>query len=326
MEKEKISIIVPCYKVEEFLPRCIDSICNQTYKNLEIILVDDGSPDNCGKICDEYSKKDKRIKVIHKKNGGLSDARNFGIKIATGDYIAFVDSDDYINKNMYHCLYNNLKSTKSDISICGFKKTSSFDENTELEEANKIDVYNKDEAFKNLYNQRAVTTVVAWNKLYKKKIFDNLEYPVGKINEDEAIIHLILEKTKKVVYTPYQYYYYYQRPDSIMNDYKKRNLEIFECFLNRSNYFEKKGWKELQDYNNYMLCYQSALHYNKVNKSNLEDSDKIKEDLKAMLKKYGKLVKKSNNNTFGQKIIVSLLMINPKILNIMSWINSLIRS
>ena len=117
----KVSIIVPIYKVEKYLNRCIDSILNQTYKNIEVILVDDGSPDRCGAICDNYSKIDKRIKVIHKKNEGLAEARNAGIKIATGEYISFVDSDDFINKNMYKVLYENAIKYDADISMCQFK-------------------------------------------------------------------------------------------------------------------------------------------------------------------------------------------------------------
>ena len=118
MEEELISIIVPVYKVEKYLDKCINSIVSQTYKNLEVILVDDGSPDSCGKMCDEWTKKDTRIKVIHKENGGLSDARNFGLDCAKGKYIQFVDSDDYIEKDMIEFLYKNLKENNADISIC----------------------------------------------------------------------------------------------------------------------------------------------------------------------------------------------------------------
>ncbi len=123
---EKISVIVPIYKVEEYLHRCIDSIINQTYTNLEIILVDDGSPDNCPMICDEYAKKDSRIRVIHKKNGGLSDARNAGLEIATGEYIGFVDSDDWIHKDMYHILYKNIIEKDADIAECSIKKERNY--------------------------------------------------------------------------------------------------------------------------------------------------------------------------------------------------------
>lgn len=120
MKEDLISIIVPVYKVENYLSKCLDSMICQTYKNIEIILVDDGSPDNSGKICDDYAKKDSRIKVIHKENGGLSDARNAGLKIATGKYIGFVDSDDYISVEMYEKLYNQAKKEDADIACCNY--------------------------------------------------------------------------------------------------------------------------------------------------------------------------------------------------------------
>lgn len=324
MEKEKISVIVPCYKVQEFLPNCIESIINQTYRNLEIILVDDGSPDDCGRICDEYQKKDKRIKVIHKKNGGLSDARNAGIKVSSGDYLAFVDSDDYINYNMYKCLYDNLKKYKADISVCGINKTSSVDLDKERLEDNNVKVFDGVDTYYNLYNSLAVETVVAWNKLYKRKVFKNILYPVGKINEDEAIIHRLLANTRRIVYSSVKYYYYYQRPSSIMNDYKERNLEVFEWFFERGKYFKENGFDRLEAYNNYMICFQSAFHYNKVR--NLKGKyDIIEKNLKNQIKEYGKLVKKSKENTFFQKVIVTCFIMNPKSLVIFSKINSFFR-
>ena len=121
MNLPKISVIIPVYKVEEYISRCIKSVVDQTYSNLEIILVDDGSPDNCPAICDKWAEKDSRIKVIHKKNGGLSDARNAGMQIASGEFIGFVDSDDWISKEMYQLLYENMKENESDISACGVK-------------------------------------------------------------------------------------------------------------------------------------------------------------------------------------------------------------
>ena len=120
-EKPLISVIVPIYKVEKYLNKCVKSIINQTYKNLEIILVDDGSPDNCGKICDKLAERDDRIRIIHKKNGGLSSARNAGIEIANGEYIGFVDSDDYIDNDMFETLYNNIKDNNADLSIIGYQ-------------------------------------------------------------------------------------------------------------------------------------------------------------------------------------------------------------
>ena len=153
--EDLISIIIPVYKVEKYIYKCIDSVLNQTYKNLEIILVDDGSPDKCPEICEEYAKKDNRIKIIHKKNGGLSDARNAGLKVATGKYIGFVDSDDYIEKDMYQVLYNNIIKTNSDISIVNLKevKENEIIENNVKDEQNTIE-YTKLEGLKKLIENK----------------------------------------------------------------------------------------------------------------------------------------------------------------------------
>ena len=163
MSKPLLSIIVPVYNVEKYIERCIKSILNQSFTNFELILVDDGSPDNCGKICDEYKKKDSRIKVIHKKNGGLSDARNAGIERAKGEYIAFVDSDDFINKYMYEILYKNAKKWDADISICNFKMVC---ENDRIDEDISVicedaKVYGRNEALNKLYSNENLQFIVA---------------------------------------------------------------------------------------------------------------------------------------------------------------------
>jgi len=167
---ELITIIVPIYKVEEYLRRCVDSILKQTYKNLEVILVNDGSPDGCGAICDEYATLDGRIEVIHKTNGGLSDARNAGIEVAHGSYVSFVDSDDWIHQEYIGKLYDLLRETNSDISVCNFIKTSS--DNIELEiTTGEIFEFTNHEALEQLtdikfYDQM----VISCGKLYKKKL------------------------------------------------------------------------------------------------------------------------------------------------------------
>ena len=202
---KKISVIVPIYKVEKYIHRCIDSIINQTYKNLEIILVDDGSPDSCPRICDEYAKKDKRIKVIHKENGGLSDARNKGVDIATGDYIAFVDSDDYIHPNMYEVLIYELEKNNSDIALCKYKIVYEKSKiKTEID--GKFEVYslNNLQALDSMYGKDGVDFIVAWNKLYKKDLFNKIRYPVGKIHEDEYTTYKLLFASKNVIYIEYE--------------------------------------------------------------------------------------------------------------------------
>ncbi|MEA4831273.1 MAG: glycosyltransferase [Oscillospiraceae bacterium] len=211
-----ISVIVPVYKVEPYIHRCVDSIINQTYNDLEIILVDDGSPDNCGAICEEYAKLDKRIKVIHKENGGLSSARNAGLDIAQGDYIAFVDSDDYIELNMYENLFKNSNDYHADISVGGV--IDCIDNGKEIKIVKTSDVkginvecLDKEAAIK----RYLLGSWSSWNKIYAKSVFDNIRFPVGKINEDENIALLLLEKCHRVVYTTKPFYHYIRRENSI---------------------------------------------------------------------------------------------------------------
>lgn len=237
---EKISVIVPIYKVEQYLNRCVDSIINQTYTNLEIILVDDGSPDNCPKICDEYAKIDDRIKVVHKENGGLSDARNAGLDIATGDYIGFVDSDDWIHKDMYKILYENIIKSKSDIAECSIKKIEVYKEDFNLEKDFKVNIYSKEKSMEALINEDIVKQTV-WNKLYKRKIIDNIIFEKGKFHEDEFWTYRIIDKCNFLVHIDLEMYYYFQRQDSIMGqEYSIRRLDALEGRYNRYLYIKQK--------------------------------------------------------------------------------------
>ena len=198
-EPFKISVIVPVYKVEQYLERCVDSIINQTYRNLEIILVDDGSPDRCPEICDRYSEADSRIKAIHRKNGGLSAARNTGLKAATGDYIALVDSDDYININMFADMMEQLLLHKADIVMCDCKYVYDIDDKTDItEKAVNPKITSIDGRIAQYYSYKddytRIVFNVAWNKIYKRKLFDGITYPEGRIHEDEARTHRLIYK------------------------------------------------------------------------------------------------------------------------------------
>ena len=247
-----ISVIVPVYKVEDYLEKCIQSIINQTYNNLQIILVDDGSPDNCGKICDVYAKKDKRIEVVHKNNGGLSDARNVGINKAKGEYIAFVDSDDYIEKSMYKDMYNLMKKRKADVCICNFYNVEG--NNKILKNPNKgIQEYDKISILKEILLDTKVQSY-AWNKLYKKEVFNNIKYPVGKKYEDIGTTFYILEKCNKIIVTGKPEYYYLNRKDSIVNNVNEQTIiDYIELIIKRYDYIEK-NLKELDKYNKYYLA------------------------------------------------------------------------
>ncbi len=240
-----ISVIIPVYKVEEYLPKCLDTVLAQTYGNLEIILVDDGSPDNCGKICDEYAVKDSRIKVVHQNNTGLSGARNTGIDSSTGEYLMFVDSDDYIDEHMTEYLLVKSLEYDADITICGY-----------------YDVYGNDvreysypvmefvtegmHKFDHLYDEYAIANVAAWNKLYKRKVFESVRYPVGKINEDEFIICDLLYNADRVCYSLKPFYYYVRsRSDSITNTFNMKKYDVIEAFDKRAEFFRNKGMNEL---------------------------------------------------------------------------------
>lgn len=246
-EKALISIIIPVYKVEKYLEKCIQSVINQTYENLQIILVDDGSPDNCGKICDECAKKDHRIEVIHKSNGGLSDARNKGLEIAKGEYIGFVDSDDYIEADMYEVLYNLLKQYNADVSICNFYTVSQGKISIKNAD-NGINEYNRIEILKEILLDKNIQSY-AWNKLYKKELFDEIKYPIGKKYEDIGTTFFLLEKCNKVVVTGKSEYYYINRQDSIVNNVTETTItDYIELIMQRYDYIEE-NIKELSSYN-----------------------------------------------------------------------------
>lgn len=259
-----ISVIVPIYNVEKYLNKCVNSIINQTYKNLEIILVDDGSPDNCPQMCDDYAKKDSRIKVVHKKNGGLSDARNAGMKVATGDYVSFIDSDDYISLDFHETLFQTMVDNDSDIVECSVVK---FYENKKFDEYIddlKVTNYETVDALDGLISENPFKQHV-WNKLYKSSVALNIPYAVGKLNEDEFWTYQVFGKAKKVTRINKTMYYYFQRNSSIMgNGYNIRRLDALEGKMNRQAYIEKNfpaltTKAKVDLYGSCMFAYQSVL-------------------------------------------------------------------
>lgn len=252
MKNDLISIIIPVYKVEKYLEKCIESVLKQTYTNLQIILVDDGSPDNCGKICDEYAKKDSRIEVIHKINGGLSDARNVGINRANGRYIGFVDSDDYIKEDMYEKLINLIKEYNADVSICNLYDVFDGKEYVRNKD-NGIHEYSRIDILKEILLDKNIQSY-AWNKLYKKELFDEIKYPIGKKYEDIGTTFYLFEKCNKIVVTSEPEYYYLKRADSLVNNVTESTiLDYTEIIIQRYLYI-KQNIKELRKYNNYYLA------------------------------------------------------------------------
>ena len=245
-----ISVIVPVYNVERYLVQCVDSIINQTYKKLEIILVDDGSTDNSSKICDSYIQKDNRIRVIHKQNGGLSSARNAGLDIASGEYIAFVDSDDYILPEMYEVLFRLIDENNADMGACSWQRVN--EAGTPLlkqDTSPENEILSGDEVL-SIGMTRGLTYVLAWNKLYKASIFDDLRFPEGRLHEDEFTAHHILSKCTRTVSTSAVMYMYTCRSDSIMGTpdetfIAKRIEDVVYAFQDRYNFFCSMGRKDL---------------------------------------------------------------------------------
>jgi glycosyltransferase involved in cell wall biosynthesis len=210
-----ISIIVPCYKVEKYLDRCVESITRQTYSNLEIILVDDGSPDRTGNMCDDWSKKDSRIVVIHKENGGLSDARNVAIDIAKGTYLTFVDSDDYVTHNYVEVLYQAVFESGADVSVASYKSFKEGDIPDYIEEETNLCLFEPVRAVEIMFYQNTFETS-AWAKLYHRSLFANgLRYSKGWLYEDLALTYLLLLNANRVVFIDKVIYFYLIRADSI---------------------------------------------------------------------------------------------------------------
>lgn len=244
-----ISVVVPVYNVEKYLSRCIESIINQTYRDVEILLIDDGSTDSSAKICKDYAIKDKRIVYMYKNNGGLSDARNVAIKFAKGDYITFVDSDDYIHSTYLSYLLSLIEKYNADIASCIHFETSeeSFSANMICEEKEDFCISGK-EACKRMLTDLAPVLTAACGKLYKTEIIKKHEFPYGKLHEDIATTYKYYLEAHNVAYGCATLYAYYQHPDSIMHKVSSKKVEDeLWAMSDRALYFRKKGEEELAD-------------------------------------------------------------------------------
>lgn len=293
-----ISVIVPIYNVEKYLDKCVGSIIDQTYKNLEIILVDDGSPDNSPKMCDEWSKKDKRIKVIHKENGGLSDARNAAIDVAKGEYITFIDSDDYVSYDFIAYLYKNIKSNM--ISVAPYIITTDSKQiNTDM--GYKNEELNNKQALDRMITDRGFT-VSACSKLYDISLFEGVRYPKGRLFEDTATTYKLFLKCNEISYCSKGGYYYYKREDSIINSaYNKKQLD-FIIFTDKMIEDVLKKYPDLSDsieskkIDARFSILRRMLLTKALSKEDKEEKDKIikyiKERKKTILKSnYNKKIK-----------------------------------
>ena len=314
---KKVSIIIPVYNVQDYLERCLNSIISQTYKNVEIILVDDGSTDDSGKICDQYKNKNENIIVIHKKNEGQSIARREGLEISTGEYISFVDADDFLNDSFYEKMIFLLEEFNCDIAICDYLKFS--DNNL------KVNLFNKEnnslkkqvllpcDAIKEILQKDNKITNFLWNKVYKRHIFENIIFPNFNIYEDFAIMYRLMDNSKKIVYSSEKLYYYFDRKNSsskgIPSKYiinKIRVKKEKKKFLLKKEYNLKNELDEYRffsDYHNFKII---ARNQNK----NIFFGIIMKKELKFMKDFY----KKNKNINFSLKelIFIKILLVNCK--------------
>lgn len=249
MKSSIISIIVPVYKVEKYLRNCIESVINQSYENWELILIDDGSPDNCPAICDEYVEKDNRITVIHKNNGGLSSARNVGLKLMKGDYVTFLDSDDFWQREYLERLLILCINEQADIAQCEFVRGSAL----------TFPVVNKMYTFSVFNNHSIFLTnhakIIVCAKLYKRSIWKGITMPEGKINEDDFTTWKLYYRASKIVTTSEPLYYYTFNENSIMSKQEKKpRLDFLEAYAERISYFESLHQKDMIDYSRKQFC------------------------------------------------------------------------
>ena len=290
--RDLISVIIPVYKVENYLCRCVDSVLEQTYTNMEIILVDDGSPDNCPVMCDEYARQDSRVKVIHQENAGLSGARNAGIDMAQGQWLAFVDSDDYLAEDFLERLYQACVDTGSSLSVCRWEYVRG--ETIPEHGTGETRVYTGREMLANLYVPDGAYFVVAWNKLYRKELFEDIRYPLGRIHEDEATTYRIYDKVKKAAYVDRSLYGYFVTPVSITRGFNPKRMDWVTAVAERLDFFEQKGYTEL------MVPGLQALADGSIDiwfglRDQLPGSEKQQEEIRTLIreglrrvKKYGK--------------------------------------
>ena len=277
-----ISVIVPVYKVEPFLHRCVQSILDQTYRDFELILVDDGSPDRCGELCEEYGRLDSRVRVLHQENGGLSAARNAGIDWAFANsdsrWLAFVDSDDWVHPAFLQTLYDTAEQTLCKISACGFYRTGG-EALPQAQDFSVVSLSADDYYCGQLHDG---VTALAWNKLYHKSLFKGLRYPIGKLHEDEFTTYRAIYGAGKIGVTPARLYAYYQNPDGIMrSQWNPRRMHMLEAFEQQIAFAQETGNARLLNKTAEQYIYSA---YEQLSQAQIVYRKELRRKLRAALK------------------------------------------
>ena len=295
-----ISVIVPVYNVEKYIYHCVDSILSQTFSDFELFLVDDGSPDNCGNICDEYARRDMRIHVIHKKNGGLSDARNAGIewilKNSDSEWLTFIDSDDWVHPQYLEKMISSAEATDCSICIVQYHKTNAL-EKYNISSAIDYHAINTEQ----FYCSNTANATVAWGKLYKISDFETIRFPVGRLHEDEYTTYKILFKYNEIVYIDEPLYYYFVNPSSIMgSQWKPKRLDLLDAIEENLVFFSENNYSQAYLNRLEMMKKSICVYMDEISKSSNEDyKRKIYPTLRHKLRKYIRICKKHHLYSFS---------------------------
>ena len=311
MMGEKISVIVPVYNVEAYLEKCVESILKQTYTNLEILLVNDGSTDTSGELCDQLAQRDQRIRVIHKENGGLSDARNRGIEEASSDLIGFIDSDDYIDQDMYETLYRQMLESNADLSMCGH-----YDVYHQIPEKQVATIQTWEltpqEAIK-MVMEAKILSVTAVNKLYRKELFEELRFEIGKIAEDAFIMIALIHQCRKVVATNEKKYYYVHRENSITTQkFSLKFLNVIEAYEQNAKII-KENYPDLVDTATMRLNWAYFYVLDRLLVDEQFHDKKLQNLLIKFLKSNTKYILSTTLFTNARKVAFIFLLVNKKV-------------
>lgn len=258
----RIVVIIPVYNVENYLERCIDSVLNQSFDDFRLILVNDGSTDTSGQICETYRQADERIELINQENMGLSMARNNGLEASSEKYVMFLDSDDYIHRDMLDILYKNLIENGADISVCDHKKVYEGQRLEYKDQENNLRVLSNIEAVEKIVKRNDENMIVAWGKLYNRELFKGISYPEGKYHEDEFVTYRLFYRAKKIILTSAQLHYYIQRDASITGDkYSLKRLEKLEGLKEAIGFFNHHKEEDLELAARYRYLFNIQIAY-----------------------------------------------------------------
>lgn len=314
----KISVVVPVYKVENYIHRCVDSILNQTFPDFEIILVDDGSPDECGRICDDYAKRDTRIQVVHKENGGLSDARNYGFQYVQGEYTIFIDSDDYIEYDMFEYMYENARKYDADMSTCGAYDV--FDDRVEKKDCVEEFVCSGRETFGYILKGIHIRGEI-WNKLIRTDRIRGLQFPKAKLYEDIFFTAQMMQNIEKVSIGTQPKYYYVHRSDSITGKpYRAQLQDIIEAY--EENYkVVCKYFPELEEIAECLKIWSRFIILDKIlMEKDYKSYPEYKEMKKYLIDSLGRILHNQYFHPF-RKISVLTLMVSESLYRQMVFIS-----